>query len=50
LITSEQLIEIYPSLLERLDDAQDIIRLEIAKSFVAFFSAPAVIIVFLIVD
>lgn len=30
--------EIYPSLLERLDDGQDMIRVEITKSIIAFFS------------
>ena len=38
-IDSEELRELYPALLQRLDDAQDIIRIEITKSFIAFFAS-----------
>lgn len=37
-LESEELRELYPALLQRLDDAQDVIRLEISKAFLAFFA------------
>lgn len=37
-LDSEQLRELYPTLLQRLDDAQDLIRIEITKAFSAFFA------------
>jgi hypothetical protein len=37
-LDGEELRQIYPFLLERLDDAQDQIRIEITKSLIAFFT------------
>lgn len=37
-LEGEELRQIYPVLLERLDDAQDQIRIEITKSIIAFFT------------
>lgn len=42
-LESEELRELYPALLQRLDDAQDVIRLEISKAFLAFFACKNVI-------
>ena len=42
-IESEELREMYPILLQRLDDAQDLIRIEITKAFTAFFACKNVI-------
>lgn len=42
LIESEELRELYPALLQRLDDAQDLIRIEISKAFLAFFACKQV--------
>jgi len=37
------LSDLYPHLLERLDDSQDMIRVEITKAIVAFFQCSKVI-------
>ena len=37
-LDSDQLRELYPILFQRLDDAQDLIRIEITKAFTAFFA------------
>ncbi len=37
------LSDLYPHLLERLDDSQDMIRIEITKAIVAFFQCAKVI-------
>jgi len=37
-LDSDQLRELYPILLQRLDDAQDLIRIEITKAFTVFFA------------
>lgn len=34
----QELRDFYPALLQRLDDAQDLIRIEISKAFLAFFA------------
>jgi len=43
-IESEELRDLYPALLQRLDDAQDVIRVEVTKSFIAFFASKNVLI------
>lgn len=37
-LDSQELRDFYPALLQRLDDAQDLIRIEISKAFLAFFA------------
>jgi len=38
-VTGDELREIYPELLKRLDDSNDAIREEVCKTFIVFFSA-----------